>query len=141
MIAFINAPCVLDVAPNLRLEFLNPRKFLFSAKILEKGYFDVLAVNVLIKIKQMQFKQPLSGFILNRGPDADVHDAAMFLSAEPRLCRVHAVWRELFVVRSQICRREAKAPAQLSAFGHRSKNSKSPSQKCRCELQGAALDC
>src|SRR5262245_14408877 len=110
-IALVNAPCVLGVAPNLRLKFLNPRKFLFSAKILEKGYFDVLTVNVQIKVKQMQFKQPLSGFILNRGPDADVHDAAIFFSAEPRLGRIHAVWRELFVVRSQVCRREAKAPA------------------------------
>src|SRR5438132_7102407 len=109
--------------------------------MLQKSYLDVLSINLPIKIEQVQLQKPFSGFMLNRRSDTDVHNAAMLLSVQPCLRRVNTVRRKLFIMGSQVCRGKTQAPAQLFAFGNRSKYRKFAPQKRRCEFQSPALDC
>src|SRR6185312_11497888 len=80
-LAFLaNSARILSVAADLSLKFFEPREFLFWPKILEKGDFDVLSVDFLIKVEKVQFKEPFAALVLDGGADADVHHAAIFFS-------------------------------------------------------------
>ena len=45
-----------NVALNLRLEFLDPGKFLFRSKVIQKSDLYVLTINFFIEIEQMELE-------------------------------------------------------------------------------------
>src|SRR5262249_42273351 len=140
-LAVVDAPRFLGVALNLGLKFLDSREFFLRAEIPEESYLDVAAVNILLKVKQVQFKQPFSGFVLNRRPNADIDHTPVLPSIKPCLGGIDPVGWELFVMSSQISCGKTQAPAQLPAFRYRSENREFPSQERVGEVQGSALDC
>ena len=102
-------------------------------------HFHVVAVDLPVEVEKVQLQQPLAAGFRNGGPEAEVDHPRVSLPAPPRFDRVHAVGRELLVVRREVSRRITQLPPQLSARHDRAQDGELPSQEPRRPFQVARL--
>jgi hypothetical protein len=100
-----------DVGADLGLERFNAGELLFAAEFLDEGDLNVLAVKVTGEIEDVNFDEATGGGVLEGGTKADVDDG----KALPDTGGIHAVGREDFVVKVQVCGRETDGGAAVVA--------------------------
>ena len=82
---------------NQRVQVL---KFLFRTKEFQEANFDIVAINVALEIKQMNFEHALGFSAAHGRANPKVDHAAMQFAVDPCFGGIDTVRRELLAVRA-----------------------------------------
>ena len=103
---FVDLAGSFGVPCDLRPELIEAGEFFFGAQIVEKANFNVLSVDISIKIEKMQLQEAFSGLIAEGGAYSDVGNSAELGLVVPCFHSIDAIWRKLLIVGSKISGRK-----------------------------------
>lgn len=103
---FVDLAGSLGVPCDLRPEFIKAGELFFGAQIVEKANFNVLSVDISIKVEKMQLQEAFSGLIAEGGAHSDVGNSAELGLVVPCLHSIDTIWRKLLIVGSKISGRK-----------------------------------
>src|SRR5437762_10823102 len=92
---------------NLPDQRIHIFELLFGPEIPDKTHFDVLAVDIAIKIEQMNFEHALGFTSAHSGAVAEIYHARIDASFQHGLREINPVWRKLLAMSAQIRCRES----------------------------------
>ena len=95
-----------SILGNLGFQLLQGSELLLGPNVLSEVDLHFFSIEVVVKVKKMDFKKAFAGLVFQGWPDSNVGHAAMGVLAHVRSHRINAIRRKLFVVCTEVCRWE-----------------------------------
>src|SRR6266536_1355697 len=91
---------------NLPDQRIHIFELLFRSEITDKTHFEVFAIDISIKVEQMNFEHALGFTSAHSWAVAKIYHAGIDASFQCGLREINPIWRKLLAVSGQIRRRE-----------------------------------
>src|SRR5206468_9056118 len=111
--------CLLHVELDLPCQCIKIFEFLFRPEIADKTHFEILAINFVVKIKQMDFEHPLGFAAAHCRAVPEVHHARIDYSVQYGLREIDPIGGKLLTMSAQISCREPDLFSEVIPADHR----------------------